>query len=180
MKKNQEQNALMLQLPDEIQTLCGFGGVDSLSIKAAEGVCVIHAGEMSVLEAARIITVLTEIASDLTVLLAEAAGFCDGCGGLEGETPAQCAAHCTLCHEMLDESQCIHIPDHLLEEADIPKGAKLEAFVDEDSGDIIVTESDIQQNIRDLPQSVAAVLTAAGICLAELDERILLGDTLHG
>ena len=183
MKKNEKNNQQALMLPTEVQTLCGFEAAETLAIKAAEGICLIHKGGLTVLEVAQIITALTEIASDLTVHLAKVAGLCDGCGDCgsgDDFDPAECAAHCTLCHDLFDERQRIHLPDHLLEEADIPVGAKLEAFVDEDSGDIIVTESDIQQDISDLPEGVVAVLAAGGVCLAELDERIVLGDIVYG
>lgn len=183
MKKNQKDNQQALLLPTEVQTLCGFDDAETLAVKAAEGVCLIHKGGLTVLEMARIITALTEIASDLTVHLAKVAGLCDGCGdcgAADDFDPAACAAHCTLCRDLFDERQHIRLPDVLLEEADIPTDAKLEAFVDEDSGESIVSESDIQQDITDLPQGVVAVLVAGGVCLAELDERILLGDIVYG
>ena len=106
--------------------------------------------------------------------------MCNGCGSLDGETPAQRVARCDLCRDIFDESRRIQIPGYLLEEADIPEGAKLEARADEESGGIIVSESEIQEDATDLPPGIVSVLAAFGVCLAELDERILLGDIVYG
>lgn len=72
-----------------------------------------------------------------------------------------------LCHDLLDESQSIHIPDYLLEEAGIPTDAKLEAYADEDSGEITVAMADIQQDITDVPPFILPVMAQSGICLAK-------------
>ena len=179
MKKNQNLEHT-LQLPAEIQSVCAFGDTDAIALRAAEGVCVLHKKELTVLEVGRLIEALGELAAHFSVHLAGVAGMCDGCDGLDSESPAERVAHCTLCQDLLDDSQSIHIPDYLLEEADIPVGAKLEAFVDEDSGEIIVSESEIQRDITDLPHGVLTVLAASGVCLAELDERIMLGEIVYG
>ena len=136
---------------------------------------------MTVLEVANAIQSLSTLAADLTVVLASACGLCDNCGeGCKDGCPAGWVARCSLCHDLLDENQTVSIPGYLLEEAGIPADAKLEAYTDEDSGEITVTEADIQQDITDVPPGILAVLAQNGVCLAELDELIMLDSVIYG
>ena len=100
--------------------------------------------------------------------------------GCEDDCPAGCVSACSLCHDLLDESQTVRIPGYLLEEAGIPADAKLDAYSDEDSGEITVTEADIQQDITDVPPGILAVLAQSGMCLAELDELIMQEEIIYG
>lgn len=179
MKENKNQEEI-LQLPAETHSVCGFGGGGGLAVRAAGGVCVIHKKALTVLELAQIIDTLSELTAHLTVHLAGAAGLCDGCGELEEETPVQCAADCSLCKDLLNDSPNIRIPVHLLSQAGIPEDAKLEAFVDEERGGIVVTEAENRQDINDLPEGVLSVLKASGVCLAKVDELIMLEETVYG
>ena len=189
MKKNQKKSEQTLQIPVEIQRHCRFADVQSLAAVAAEGVCVIHKGKLTALELSRVIAALSELASDMTVRLAGACGICDNCGeeapgaGTEcrrDHNPARWVADCSLCRDLLDESQSIRLPDFLLEEAGIPRGAKLEAYTDEDSGEITVAEADIQQDISGVPPAILSVLAQSGVCLAELDELIMREEIVYG
>lgn len=169
-----------------------------LDIAINDDVCVIHKAQMTALEVSEVITALTTIASDLTVVLAAACGFCDNCGDenpvtcadctgsaacaqLNGckDTPADWVANCSLCRGLMDESQKIRLPDYVLEDAGIPKGAKLEAFAD-DEGEIVVTEAEYQKDINDVSPGIISVLVASGICLAELDELIMDEEIVYG
>lgn len=189
MKNNQKQNGQILKIPAAIQRHCGFADVQSLAAVSAEGVCVIHKGELTALELSRIIASLSELASDMTAALAGACGICDNCGDETSKANAKCrcdhnparwVTDCSLCRDLLDESQGIHIPCFLLEEAGIPMGSKLEAYADEDSGAIMVTEADIQQDISDMPPGILSVLAQSGVCLAELDELIMREEIVYG
>lgn len=177
MKNN--NNLPQLGLPAEACEACGFQGEDTLELHAGDSALVILRDKMTVLEVAYAIETLSALASELTVALAKAGGICNNCDEHGGASPAECVANCSLCQDAL-EGDGIIIPDYLLEEADIPKDAKLEAYVDEDSGEITIVESDIQQDITDLPEGVLSVLLASGVCLAELDERIMLEDHVYG
>ena len=44
----------------------------------------------------------------------------------------------------------------------------------------MVTEADIQRDINDVPPGILSVLAASGVCLAELDELIMLERIIHG
>ncbi|WP_312354743.1 hypothetical protein [Aminipila sp.] len=187
MKDNQAMP--QISIPADACRLSGFTAKDALELYAAKGVLMFLKEQMTALEVANAIESLSIIASDLTVLLASACGICNNCGEEETDcvdcdecqnNPAAWVQSCSLCHDLLDENQRIHIPDYLLEEAGIPADAKLEACTDEDSGEIMVTESDIQQDINDVPPGILSVLAASGVCLAELDELIMLERIIHG
>lgn len=178
MKKNQMPQ---IGLPADACEQSGFTEKDILELHAGQSILVFMKDKMTALEVANAIQSLSALAADLTVVLASACGLCSNCGD-DGEDgcPAEWVAGCSLCHDLLDESQSIHIPDYLLEEAGIPEGAKLEAYTDGDSGEITVVEADIQQDITDVPPGILTVLAQSGVCLAELDELIMLDSVVYG
>lgn len=179
-----KNNHSVIMLPECAYGTAGFTDKDTLELYVTDGVIVFMKDKMTALEVANTIESLSNLASDLIVTLATVCGICDNCGD-ENETdyaacgkcqnsPAEWVSNCSLCHDLLDESQNIHIPDYILEEAGIPADVKLEAFADNESGIITVVEAEIQQDINDVPEGVLSVLAASGVCLAELDELIML------
>lgn len=180
-QKNDKKNeAQALQLPQYVVESCGFDEVECLTVKSTEGVCIIHKSGLTVLETAHIIAALSELASDMTAAIALKVGICDGCGEPQDDAPADCVAGCELCQDLLAEDEIVRVPGYLLEEAGIPEGSKLVAYADEENGEVTVMEADAQEDITDLPPAVVAVLAAAGVCLAELNECILLGEIVYG
>ena len=178
MKKNQMPQ---IGLPADACERSGFTEKDTLELHAGQNALVFLKDKMTALEVANAIQSLSSLASDLTVVLAAACGLCDNCGeGCADDCPAGCVSACSLCHDLLDESQTVRIPGYLLEEAGIPADAKLDAYSDEDSGEITVTEADIQQDITDVPPGILAVLAQSGMCLAELDELIMQEEIIYG
>jgi len=161
MKKNQMPQ---IGLPADACERSGFTDKDTLELHAGQNALVFMKDKMTALEVANAIQSLSALAADLTVVLASACGL----------------SACSLCHDLLDESQTVRIPGYLLEEAGIPADAKLEAYTDEDSGEITVVEADIQQDITDVPPGILAVLAQSGVCLAELDELIMLDSIIYG
>lgn len=196
MKKN-KNNTQTLTITEEMLAQCGFDAKEDLASIFCEGAIIIVRDEMTVLELAKAIYSLSELASDLTAHLAGEVGFCDHCGDDESyycddctgdevcaflngcnESAEQGVANCPLCMELLDDSDDIHIPDYILEDAGIPKGTKLDAFSD-DEGGILVTVSEFQEDITDMPPSLVAILAKGGVCLAELDEMISTGELVY-
>jgi hypothetical protein len=178
MKKNQMPQ---IGLPADACERSGFTEKDTLELHAGQNALVFLKDKMTALEVANAIQSLSSLASDLTVVLAAACGLCDNCvEGCEDDCPPRCVSACSLCHDLLDESQTVRIPGYLLEEAGIPADAKLDAYSDEDSGEITVTEADIQQDITDVPPGILAVLAQSGMCLAELDELIMQEEIIYG
>ena len=188
MKKNQKKKIAEQDILEEILDGTSLADTGVMDVITGDNVCVIVNGEMTVLELVNVIDTLSALASDLTVILAQACGFCDNCGDVCNckdsddcqDTPKKWLAHCELCQSLMDGSDDIHIPDYVLEEAGIPADAKLEAYANEDSGGITVVEADIQEDITDVPSGILAILASAGICLAKLDELIMLEEVVYG
>ena len=200
MKKNQNKEMQEKDILGKLLEGTSLGAAEELDVAVSDSVCVIHKGQMTVLELTAVIDTLSNLASDLTVVLAQACGFCDNCGQERGgedceeskcseacaalngckDSPAECVMNCALCQGLLDGSGEVHVPDYLLEDAGIPTDAKLEAYADEDSGEITVVEADIQQDITDVSPGIVAILAKSGVCLAELDELIMLEEIVYG
>lgn len=202
MKKNQNKEMQSKGILGKLLEGTSLADAKEMDVAVSDSVCVIHKGKMTVLELTEVIDTLSNLASDLTVVLAQACGFCDNCGQghdacdadcedkecsevcafLKGckDSPADGVMHCELCQGLLDGSGDVHVPDHILEEAGIPKDAKLDVYADEDSGEITVVEADVQQDITDVPPAIVAILAKSGVCLAELDELIMLEEIVYG
>ena len=196
MKKNQNEKTAEKDILDEMLEGTSLADAEVLDVVTGENVCVILEGKMTVLEIAKVIDTLSTLASDLTVILAQACGFCDNCGDSliceDSEnknncgavschnTPESWVARCELCQSLLDGSGDVRVPDYVLEEAGIQTGAKLVAYADEDSGGITVVEADIQEDITDVPHGIIAILASSGIFLAKLDELIMLDEIVYG
>ena len=178
MKKNQLPQ---IGLPADACEQSGFTDKDTLELHTGPNALVFLKDKMTVLEVINAIQSLSALAADLTVVIASACGLCSNCGeGCEDGCPAGWIAGCSLCHDLLDESQSIRITGYLLEESGILADAKLEAYTDEDSGEITVVEADVQQDITDVPPGILSVLAQSGVCLAELDELIMLEEIVYG
>ncbi len=195
MKKEKTNPDILL--PASACEVCGFTGEEKLELHAAEDTLVIVKTKMTAMELVHVIETLSEIASALTVHLAHACGSCNNCGdnpdicgscaakqnekakSTEGG-PVEWVKNCELCQSLLESGGEINVPDYLLEEAGIAKDAKLTAYADEDSGEITVTEADNEYDISDVPPGIRAVLALSGVCLMELDELIMLEETVYG
>lgn len=196
MKKNQNKKTAEQDILEEMLDGTSLADAEVMDVITGNNVCVIVNGKMTVLELVKVIDTLSALASDLTVILAQACGFCDNCGDAHNckdyenrkvcatadcqDTPEIWVAQCELCQSLLDGSSDIHLPSYILEEAGIPTDAKLEAYANEDSGGITVVEADIQEDITDVPSGILAILASAGICLAKLDELIMLEEVIYG
>jgi hypothetical protein len=182
MKNNKTQPEILL--PERACELCGFDSGDALELHVGEDVLVILKNQMTAMELIHVISMISEMSTDLTVALAKACGRCNNCDDEDDGTgqndPAKWVERCSLCGDLLDGSQNIQIPGYLLEEAGISSGAKLEASADRDIGKITVTEAENQYDISDVPPGILNVLAQSGICLAELDELIMAEDIIYG
>lgn len=178
MKNNQYPE---IMLPERACELCGFNGEDTLELHIGEDILVILKEQMTAIELIHGIFMLSEMATELTVVLAKACGVCNNCGDDTGKNePVQWVESCSLCQDLLDNSQNIHIPGYFLEAAGITSSAKLEASADQESGEITVTEAENQFDLSDVPPGILTVLAQSGICLAELDELIMQEETVYG
>lgn len=141
-----------------------------LELHTLPNAAVLISGEMEAMELIRTAESLNELASKLLLQLARA---CGPCNHLDDDAP--CPALCGA------EAPDILVPAWARDEADIPRDAKLTCEVDEDSGEIRVTEADYEYDLTDVPLRILEFLGDNGVCLAALeeclmDERIVYGE----
>ena len=97
--------------------------------------------------------------------------------------------HCDEC----DEDACVYsnlsieelcrpsvtVPDWAREEADIAPDAKLDCYVDEDSGEITVCETDYEYDLSDVPPAILFALRQSGCCLSVLEDVLMENDIVY-
>lgn len=140
---------------------------EKVELHALEDVVVVTKGRMTAMELIHVMESLNQLSSELAVQLARVCGRCDGCGG-DG------------CPYEDGEGYDVTLPDYLKEEAGIPKDAKLCATVDEEDGTVTIMEAEYDHDLRDVPPHLLAVFQASGVCLGELEERLITEDIVYG
>lgn len=144
--------------------LSGFEPECKVELHVSKDALVVLKQRMTAVELLRAAKSLQKLATDLHVHLARVCGPCNGC---DGECP----------FEGGDE---VGLPDYLREEAGIPKNAKLWASADEETHTVTICEADYDHDLRDVPAEVLEMFRESGICVGELEERLILGDTVYG
>ncbi len=178
MKNTEKKQEIIFKLPEEIAGEIGFSKGDRLKLHVMPQAAVTTKSVLTATELIQAVAGLSELSTRLTVALAKACGQCDGCG--KGyKNPAEGVMNCTICQSILDRDE-VYIPADILAEAGIPEGAKLEVYADEESGLITVEESEEGFDIRDVPPQILEMLALSGVCLAELEELVILEETVYG
>ena len=173
MKFIKEVTPKGLLLPVTAARLAGFSAGEKVEYHALKGAMVVLKSQMSAMELLTAARSLQELAVDLHTHLAKVCGQCDGCG----ENAENGGEGCPL---MDLEADGITLPDYLLEEAGIPEGTKLCADVDEEEQTVTIFPAGYDHDLRDIPPGILEVFLAANVCLGELEERLMVGDTVYG
>lgn len=153
-------------IPAAALKLCGLEAGGKAELHALEGAAVLMKAPMNAMELIRALDSLHQLTVALTVHLAKVCGSCDGCGG-----------ECPFGDFSYEE---ITLPDNLREEAGIPAGVKLCAYADDEENTITICEAGYDHDLRDVPEYLLEMLESAGICMGELEERLMVGDTVYG
>ena len=153
-----------ISLSDEILNAADLTGCDEIEFNTLENAVVAMKTTMNAMELIKVAEGLKNLSEELIVHLAGICGRCHDC------------SYC----ERFEEFDEIIVPDYLLEEAGIPKDAKLCACTEEDSGEIIVMQADYDYDIADVPKFVIDIFEMSGICIRELEERIMIDDIVYG
>ena len=140
---------------------------EKVEFHALEDVVVVTKGRMTAMELIHVMESLNQLSSELAVELARVCGPCGGCGG-DG------------CPYEDGEGYGIDLPDYLKEEAGIPQDAKLCATVDEEEGAVTIMEAGYDHDLRDVPPHLLAVFQASGVCMGELEERLITEEIVYG
>lgn len=134
----------------------------------AEGAVLLLKQKMPAMELINVSQFLREIASELVTNLAMACGPCEPCDG--------CEDHCPF--DDLDD-EAITLPGYLREEAGIPENAKLCACVDEKNGAVIISATEHEHDLSDVPEFIIDVMVNCGVCFGSLEEHLIKGDIVY-
>lgn len=156
-----------LLLPVTAARLAGLGAGEKAEYHTLKGAIVALKGQMTAMELLTAARSLHDLSVELNSHLAGVCGQCDGCG--EDGCPVL----------DLDEPD-ITLPDCLRREAGIPEGAKLCAAADGEEHTVSIFPAGHDHDLRDLPPETVEMFLAANVCLGELEERLIAGDTVYG
>ena len=158
-------------IPPAVLTVCGLDDEGKLEMAGARGAVILSKSEMTAMEMVRTILALTDRAGQLMRELTDLCGSCEGC--TEG--------HCTFRDADIEEliRPAVTVPDWAREEADIPSDAKLGCYVDEDSGEITICETDYEYDLSDIPPAILFALRKGGCCLSVLEDVLMENDIVY-
>ncbi|RJE46602.1 MULTISPECIES: hypothetical protein [unclassified Dehalobacter] len=166
MKFVKENSKPALEIPAAIVEMTGLSETKKAEIHALDHAVVVLGGRMTAMEMIKTVEGLKKLAAQLTEHLAKVCGPCHDC--------EECAA------DNLDDGDEIHIPQYLLDEASIPEGAKLAAYVDGDEGTVTIVATDYEFDLSDVPQEFLDVFINSGVCLDALEEHLITEDIVYG
>lgn len=71
------------------------------------------------------------------------------------------------------------VPDWARQDAGLAGDAKLDCYVDEDSGEISVCEADYEHDLSDVPPELLFALHQSGCCLSALEDALMEDDIIY-
>ena len=161
-EKQKVKGILCLPITEEAEKKIGDAGKLEATV-VANGVVLLKS-QMTAMEVVKTIEGVYEVLEELYFTLAKAAGICEDDSG-QTET---------------EDAVAIKLPEFILEEAGIPKDAKLCAFTTEDSGEITVMEAGYKYDLSDVPKESIQVLKDIGVSLPGLNECLMSERIIYG
>lgn len=162
MKLTLEITKKGLRVRKEILNASGFHREAALDVHGMEQAIVVLKREMTAMELVNAIHSLKDLASDLLVHLAKVCGPCENCK--DG------------CPYADDETR-IRLPDDVLDQARIPRKARLDMRI----GDRKVILSEAESfDLRDVSPEMKELFRQTNICLGELDGLLAGGSVIYG
>lgn len=144
----------------------GLGSGSPTEVHALPNAVLLLRGEMTALNVIQTAAALDKLAAKLLAVVSNACGTCSGCANgcpFEDGEPVE---------------EDLGIPDYLLEAAELPEGAVLTAAADPETHRIIITA--VEEDISDVPPEQLELLSACGVCLGELNDKIVRGEIIYG
>ncbi|HBR07489.1 MAG TPA: hypothetical protein DD735_01180 [Clostridiales bacterium] len=141
-----------------------------LEIHTLPGAVVVISAEMEAMELIRTAESLKELFAELLTHLAKVCGPCNHCDGTKAE--------CPLINSF--GTPDVLVPGWALDEAGIPRDAKLTCDADEESGEIRVCAADYEHDLTDVPRHLVESFRSFGFCLGELEEHLMVEDIVYG
>lgn len=153
---------LCLPVTEEIENK--VGDVGKLEATAIQNGLILLKTQMTAMDVLKSLEGLEDLTDELYATLANAAGVCD-----EHD-----------CHSETEDAVNIKLPSFILEDAGIPKDAKLCAYTNEGSGEVTVTEAEYKHDLTDVPKDILQILKTMGVCLTGLNECLMSGKIIYG
>jgi hypothetical protein len=161
-EKQKVKGVLCLPITEEAEKKIGDAG--KLEAMLVENGVVIMKSQMTAMEVVETIEGIYKILEELYVTLAEASGICEE----------------DSCQTETEDAVSIKLPEFILEEAGIPKNAKLCAYTTEDSGEVTVMEAEYKHDLSDIPKDALQVLKDIGVCMSGLNECLMSEKIIYG
>lgn len=160
-----------ITIPPAATKLSGIPDNAKLELTTLDGAVILTKSKMTTMEYVKLLTALTAHVGQMLLSLRDTCGRCDECGEDE------CA-----CRDLSIEELCrpsVTVPDWAREEADIAPDAKLDCYVDEDSGVITVCEADNDFDLSDVSPVILYALRKSGCCLSVLEDMLMDDDVIY-
>jgi len=161
-EKQKVKGILCLPITEEVEKK--VGDVGKLEATIVENGVVLLKSQMTAMEVVESIEGIYKILEELYIALAEAAGICE-----EDDSQTE-----------TDDAVGIKLPEFILEEAGIPKHAKLCAYTTEESGEVTVMEAEYKHDLSDVPKDSLQVLKDIGVSLSGLNKCLMSEKIIYG
>ncbi len=161
-EKQKVKGILCLPITEEAEKKVGDAG--KLEATVVKNGVVLLKSQMTAMEVVETIEGIYKVLEELYVTLVEAAGICE-----EDSSKTE-----------TEDAVGIKLPEFILEEAGIPKDAKLCAYTTEDSGEVTVMEAEYEHDLSDIPKDALQVLKDIGVCMSGLNECLMSEKIIYG
>lgn len=158
-----------LVIPNAAMELGGFEKGAPVEIQVMDDAVVILKKEMTAMELIHAVEALQTLTLELNQHLAVSCGPCEGCDGHGGE---ECPAE-------PDRTGTV-LPEAVRRESGIPDNAKICSWPGEIAGTAMVAAADYRYDLSDVPEWELSVLRSMGVCLEELEERLMSEEVIYG
>lgn len=155
-----------LVIPNAVLELSGLEKGEPVEIRAADDAVIILRKKMTAMELIRAVDSLQRLTGELNQHLAQVCGPCEDCSE-DGECPA------------LPERTQTVLPEELRKEAGIPDDAKLCSWPGEEPGTVVSGQADYRYDLTDVPEWELSALAMMGVCLGNLEERLMEEDVVY-
>lgn len=163
MEKTKQKVKGFLCLPITEMVEKKIGDVGKLEATTIKNGLVLLKSEMTAIGVVQALEDLKKVVEELYLTLTEAAGVCKACD----------------CRTETEDAVSIKLPEFILEDAGIPKDAKLCAYTSEDSGEVTVVEAEYKHDLSDVPKDILQILKEMGVCMAGLNNRLMSEEIIY-
>lgn len=164
MKQFNNEVKGLLCLPITDNTEKTIGDVGKLEATVIKNGLVFMKSKMTAIEVLETLEGLEEVLVEMYYTIINAAGACEN-AKYQMET---------------EDAVSIKLPGFILEEAGIPKGAKLCAYTNEESGEVTVMESEYKHDLSDVSAETLNTLKNMDVSLLGLNECLMSEKIIYG